>query len=888
MSDDNQRAQFETFFESATHQRPFWFQWQFARELPALINVPTGLGKTAMALVGWLWRRFERHEELKRSTPRRLIYCLPMRVLVEQTRDCAVQWLYNLNLLAGSVKFDEQEGEKRIRSYALLSGFRDPDKIAVYTLMGGEDEKDWDVYPERDAIIIGTQDMLLSRALNRGYAASRARWPMQFGLLHTDCLWVFDEIQLMGAGLATTAQIEAFRRLLGSKDGHGSRSVWMSATMQFDWLKTVDFKDRVEGLPRLELSTEDYNNDKVRQRWNAKKSLIKTTSRIGDLSTLADEVRSTHKPGTRTIIIVNTVRRACELFEVLNTPLRVVTLTGNKSNRRKGPPAPEPLAKAEGLPPKTVLLHSRFRLKDRKVHVEEALANPPAEGTIVISTQVIEAGVDVSATTLFTELAPWASLVQRFGRCNRKGRDDGAQVFWIDVPTTKADAEAEVLARPYKLDALKASAVELKKLANVGLQSLPTVKLLLEHTHVLRRKDLIDLFDTTPDLAGNDIDIDRFVREIEGSDVHVFWRDYSGTPNGSDGNEAEAAPRSEELCSAPIGSDMNPGFRGFIKEHKGNVWKWSFLDKKWEKADANTVTPGQIFLVHSDAGGYSKSLGWDQHSQDRVEPLCPQGERKGEALDAIEDERLSHTGVWQTVASHTENVCAELDEILKVLCMTEVEREALRHAARWHDRGKFHKVFQAALPGNIPDATEFWAKAAGQWKRYTRRYFRHELASALAVLLAEGGIVPPTNRNLIAYLVAAHHGKVRLSIRSLPNESRPDGSRRFARGIWDGDKLPAAELGGGVFAPAITLSLEVMELGLCEQEPFVGQPSWAERMICLRDTLGPFRLAYLEALLRAADMRASVAMGREEARRQSDAAQSLSLSNGTGKEAARV
>ena len=38
-----------------------------------------------------------------------------------------------------------------------------------------------------------------------------------------------------------------------------------------------------------------------------------------------------------------------------------------------------------------------------------------------------------------------------------------------------------------------------------------------------------------------------------------------------------------------------------------------------------------------------------------------------------------------------------------------------------------------------------------------------------------------------------------------------------------------------------------------------GHPSWAERMLRLRDcsNLGPFRLAYLEAILRAADCRAS-------------------------------
>jgi hypothetical protein len=58
-------------------------------------------------------------------------------------------------------------------------------------------------FPSRSHLI-GTQEMLLSRALNRGYGMSRARWPIHFGLLNNDCLWVMDETQLMGSGLWTS------------------------------------------------------------------------------------------------------------------------------------------------------------------------------------------------------------------------------------------------------------------------------------------------------------------------------------------------------------------------------------------------------------------------------------------------------------------------------------------------------------------------------------------------------------------------------------------------------------------------------------------------------------------------------------------------------------
>jgi CRISPR-associated endonuclease/helicase Cas3 len=229
---------FDGFFQKATGNSPFPFQRRFAEEqvLPQLVHVPTGLGKTAMAVLGWLWRkRFHSNEEIRKATPRRLVYCLPMRVLVEQTVKNAGKWI------------DALVGAQCIAPSSAPN---------IHILMGGEETEAWDIYPEEEAILIGTQDMLLSRLLNRGYAASRARWPIQFGLFNTDCLWVFDEIQLMGSGLATTTQMEAFRHRLGSQDGHGCQSVWMSATMpenesqptDFDWRLT-----RFEGTHREQL-----------------------------------------------------------------------------------------------------------------------------------------------------------------------------------------------------------------------------------------------------------------------------------------------------------------------------------------------------------------------------------------------------------------------------------------------------------------------------------------------------------------------------------------------------------------------------------------------------------------------------------------------------------
>jgi CRISPR-associated endonuclease/helicase Cas3 len=565
---------------------------------------------------------------------------------------------------------------------------------------------------------------------------------------------------------------------------------------------------------------------------------------MNDPKSLADEVLKAHRnAGGLTLAVVNTVRRARELARELQ--------------RR---------TKSADPGPAVILIHSRFRPPDRRERMDQLLAPLAGPGLVAVTTQVVEAGVDVSATTLFTELAPWASLVQRFGRCNRRGHDnDKAQVFWVDLPAKQG--EQERCCGPYQPGDLQQSRQVLGNLTkpDVGPGSLPAnVPLAYPPGQVLRRKDFTELFDTTPDLAGNDLDIERFVRDVEECDVRVFWRDW---PADTRPPADLPAPRHDELCAAPVGE-----FREFARETKRRnlIYRWDHLEGSWEPLDNARIFPGQVFLVHACAGGYTSESGWNQDSLAPVPVLPPPP--AAPAPEANDTDSLSQSR-WESIAEHTNRVCGELETILKEISIE--ESSALRLAARWHDRGKAHAAFVARLsPEALAQARAagvlnggFAAKAPpaawlppSQTAPEHRSHFRHELASALAVLMAARDQIPDEVRDLVAYLVAAHHGKLRLSIRSLPGEKVPSDGRRFARGIWDQDDLPSTDLGGGVQAPAVKLSLEPMELGLCEQPPFQGQPSWAERMLRLRDTLGPCRLARLEALLRAADMRASAGL----------------------------
>jgi CRISPR-associated endonuclease/helicase Cas3 len=195
------QGEYALFFKTAlaTTLDPYPYQINLATQpWPEVIQIPTGLGKTAAVVLAWLYKRFV----IGAPAPRRLAYCLPMRVLVEQTIGNASRWVENL-VQAG-----------------VIPPARKP---SVQVLMGGNIQLDWDIDADQELILVGTQDQLLSRALNRGYAMSRFRWPIHFSLLNNDCLWVMDETRLMGVGLKTTAQLQGFREQLATCGERPSR-----------------------------------------------------------------------------------------------------------------------------------------------------------------------------------------------------------------------------------------------------------------------------------------------------------------------------------------------------------------------------------------------------------------------------------------------------------------------------------------------------------------------------------------------------------------------------------------------------------------------------------------------------------------------------------------
>jgi CRISPR-associated endonuclease/helicase Cas3 len=911
---------YEEFFRSATGFPPYQWQKEVAEGgFPDLLTVPTGLGKTEGVVLAWAWRLREGKGE-----PRHLVYCLPMRVLVRQTVE-------------------------RLRRYfdALKSNIR------VYELMGGAIDEEWARHPERPWVLVGTQDQLLSRALNRGYSMNRFEWPVHFGLLNNDCRWIVDEVQLMGPGLWTTAQLDWMRRRrFGTL--FDCPTTWMSATVWESFLATKDRKS--DGLAKPSVLPADViendSNRQIQHRLAARRpikmwppnGLKKSKKPSGDdvdifYQNLSSEVKKNHVRGTLSLVICNTVEAAHRVFKSLP---------------------------ADDVP--KVLLTSRFRREDREAHertllgfeakrkqieaqreksggqdeVGKPLPNDP--GLICVSTQVVEAGVDVSAHRLWSEIAPWPSVIQRLGRLNRDGRDQQARAWFWEPPVDGRKERKKTGARigPYEVEDVERGGRLVQDLARLSrgrpfyaaLKKLNTAKVRAavqpRPEPFPRALDVHSLFSTERDVHGGFTDVSVFVRDSDpNADLTVVWRDW-------DGGTKKAPPAGDDLDGPPldVASEGCPvpfyQLRETLKSAKTRAWIWNDEDDRWEEIRPDDLRPGMLVMLHREAGGYSPTLGWTGNASDRLDDVPRVGRGR-----ALRDDERTELGYWGKLDAHLEDARRQAEELSEAISLPQDLRTAVVEAAGLHDLGKAHPQWQQALPGVADVGAGPWAKCprvlavdvAGKevderiaglvatlrpgscrladeqrlgngreivrlrwaleqrlkrkeldqlraikgvlWAGHAsfRPNMRHEAASALAMWhrYRAGQASYPA---LAVYLAAAHHGKVRTVFRSLTDT----GEDAFGVPLqpttltWNGQSWP---LDFSVVKDGAEGRWEDREFvltghgwtGLVADLLGPWRPAEASSAGVVPDSepkkLGPFRLAYLEALVRIADWRAS-------------------------------
>ncbi|MEW6131056.1 MAG: CRISPR-associated helicase Cas3' [Acidobacteriota bacterium] len=95
-----------------------------------------------------------------------------------------------------------------------------------------------------------------------------------------------------------------------------------------------------------------------------------------------------------------------------------------------------------------VLLNTHFTLEDRRKKIEHCQKRlQRKEKVILISTQLIEAGVDIDFPTVYRDFCPLPSLIQSAGRCNRNGRLNFGDVFFFALQKANGKFSSELIYR---------------------------------------------------------------------------------------------------------------------------------------------------------------------------------------------------------------------------------------------------------------------------------------------------------------------------------------------------------------------------------------------------------------------------------------------------------
>lgn len=97
--------------------------------------------------------------------------------------------------------------------------------------------------------------------------------------------------------------------------------------------------------------------------------------------------------------------------------------------------------------PNVFLLNTHFTSEDRLAKIEQVKQLLGSEKVILISTQLIEAGVDIDFPMVFRDLCPLPSLIQSAGRCNRNKQLEFGEVFLFQLVNKKGKYSSELVYR---------------------------------------------------------------------------------------------------------------------------------------------------------------------------------------------------------------------------------------------------------------------------------------------------------------------------------------------------------------------------------------------------------------------------------------------------------
>lgn len=566
------------------------------------------------------------------------------------------------------------------------------DQVALQVVPGSSDSggPQWRRDMHRPAIVIGCADYLVSKALNHGYGTGPLSYSIDFALVTNGAQWVFDDVKRCERSASTVRRLASAAARLGTAEPFTVTCLSAAGPS----VRTLDAEP-------------------------------------GDHRAIAAAAAAIHQPGTRTLIVSNSVASATKVYSAL----------------------------ADSVVPRT-LIHSQFRGRERQALAEAVACDPGESGQIVVATRAAQAGIDAACVVAESAAAPAVSAI-------------------IGEPP------------------------------------------------------MTDLFDSAFPVAD-------FLDSADGLEAQLIWAAWTCSGDGRPPQDARL-PGDQWRCRAPLAL-----VDALAK--RAQVWRIDRAQDGWTALNPERpARPGEILLVAASDGGYDPVLGFD--------PAIRAAVADSPSVDPMP--AASDGGRWVSLGQHSQETRDQAAALLAAARPTlpDAARRAVECAAYLHDLGKAHPTWQDALCAVAADddrerieADRPWAKSGVEARLVFAGdvSFRHELASLLLIDGPLRGLIDGTaDRDLVRFLVLAHHGRLRLWVRD-DESARPT----VIHGLEQGSTWPIPPVLG---QPAVKLTVDLGQFG----DQANSGPTWTNTVRRLLDRYGPFALAYLETLVRVADWRSS-------------------------------
>jgi CRISPR-associated endonuclease/helicase Cas3/CRISPR-associated endonuclease Cas3-HD len=385
----------------------------------ATLTLPTGMGKTLTGLSAALDLR-------DRLGGARVVYALPFTSIIDQVVD-EVQDIYDTDATGRLLTAHHHLAETTIRDGSDVEEADRNDDIAAMLA------ESW-----RAGLMVSTFVQLFE-----SLAGPSNRQSMKLPALR-DSVVVLDEPQSLP--LDWWKLVPRLVSMLTEQ--YDATVLAMTATQPelFDAeTELVDSPDRYFGaVERVEYELDESIERYIADQVDPKPYADAATTLVGSFDA-----------GESALAVCNTIDSARELTEQVadRTDTTAVADAYNDVLAQVGhPSAVEATAVAERVTTAEAepLLHlsTRLRPADRLRLIETAKAlTERGVPLVVVSTQLLEAGVDISFDRVYRDLAPIDSIVQAAGRCNRSfERDRGhVTVWWLDAPSEQPKTPAEAV-----------------------------------------------------------------------------------------------------------------------------------------------------------------------------------------------------------------------------------------------------------------------------------------------------------------------------------------------------------------------------------------------------------------------------------------------------------